>query len=123
LSELRTDLDEAFLQLHSLNSEKNKAVEGLRKEIMDLEAEMEALSVPYDTQISELQAKIIEEVKVLEKPFKCQYGKATYRKEYERSSWDTKALTGYAAAHPEIEQFKKITVVEASVSVSVGDLE
>ncbi len=24
-----------------------------------------------------------------------------------RTSWDTKALNGYAAAHPEIEQFKK----------------
>lgn len=121
MSELRTDLDEAFLQLHYLNSAKNKAVEGLRKKIMDLEAEMEELSGPYDIQISELQTKIIEEVKVLEKPFKCQYGKATYRKGYERSSWDTKALMGYAAAHPEIGQFKKITVVEASVSVSICD--
>ena len=57
------------------------------------------------------------------KSFKCPFGKATYRKEYERASWDSKALTGYAAAHPEIEQFKKITIVEASVSISVGGQE
>jgi hypothetical protein len=25
-----------------------------------------------------------------------------------RETWDTKALTGYAAAHPEIERFKKV---------------
>lgn len=31
---------------------------------------------------------------------------ATYVKG--RVSWDTRALTGYAAAHPEIERFKKV---------------
>ncbi len=32
-----------------------------------------------------------------------------------RVSWDTKALDGYAAAHPEIQQFKKVG--EPSVSI------
>ena len=32
-----------------------------------------------------------------------------------RVSWDTKALFGYAAAHPEIERFKKIGKPGASI--------
>jgi len=33
-----------------------------------------------------------------------------------RVSWDTKALTGYAAAHPEIERFRKV----GNPSVRIG---
>lgn len=40
-----------------------------------------------------------------------------------RVSWDTKALDGYAAAHPEIEQFCKVTAVGPSVSLKVVDNE
>jgi hypothetical protein len=117
------DLNEAFEKLHSLYGSRNKATETLRTQIMDLEKQIEAISEPYDQQIADLQAKIAEEVKFTGKSFKCSYGKATYRKEYERTSWDTKALMGYAATHPEIEQFKKTSLVEASVTISVGDLE
>ena len=38
---------------------------------------------------------------------------------YERTSWDGKALKGYAAAHPEIEQFMKVTTVSPSVTIKV----
>lgn len=38
---------------------------------------------------------------------------------YERTSWDGKALKGYAAAHPEIEQFMKVTTVAPSVTIKV----
>lgn len=113
------DLNEAFEKLHSLYGSRNKATETLRTQIMDLEKQMEAISEPYNQQISDLQAKIAEEVKFTGKSFKCSCGKATYRKEYERTSWDTKALMGYSAAHPEIEQFKKTSLVEASVTISV----
>jgi hypothetical protein len=42
------------------------------------------------------------------------------RNGYERSTWDSKALKGYAVAHPEIAEFCKITVVGPSVSIKVG---
>lgn len=36
----------------------------------------------------------------------------TIRNGYERTTWDGKALAGYAAAHPEIEQFCKVVLVQ-----------
>jgi hypothetical protein len=117
------DLEEAFFRLHNLYANRNTATEELKTKIIELETELEALSEPYNRQIMDLQEKIEAEVKLQGSAFKCSYGKATYRKEYERSSWDSKALMGYAAAHPEIEQFKNITLVEASVTISVGDLK
>ena len=41
------------------------------------------------------------------------------RNGYERKSWDNKALTGYAAAHPEIGQFCKVSAVKASAVIKV----
>lgn len=41
------------------------------------------------------------------------------RNGYERVSWDGKALIGYAAAHPEIEQFKSVSVTGPSVAIKV----
>lgn len=38
---------------------------------------------------------------------------------YERVTWDSKALAGYAAAHPEIEQFKSTAAVKPSAVISV----
>ena len=113
------NLDLAFAELHSQLSKKNEAIAEIHAKIMELEKEMEEISDPYDSKIAEIKTFIIENVKLQSKSFKCSYGKATFRKEHERSSWDSKALMGYAAAHPEIEQFKKTTLVEASVTISV----
>ena len=41
------------------------------------------------------------------------------RKGSERATWDGKALKGYAAAHPEIEQFCKVSVTSPSVTIKV----
>jgi len=45
--------------------------------------------------------------------------KATYRSGYDRVSYDSKALDGYAAAHPEVLAFRKATQCRPSVSVKV----
>ena len=41
------------------------------------------------------------------------------RKGSERTTWDSKALAGYAAAHPEIEQFKSVKMSSPAVVVTV----
>ena len=38
---------------------------------------------------------------------------------YTRTSWDGRALQGYAVAHPEIEQFRKQSEVKASAVIKV----
>ena len=41
------------------------------------------------------------------------------RNGYIRTSWNGKALEGYAAAHPEIEQFKSVSETGPSVIIKV----
>jgi hypothetical protein len=41
------------------------------------------------------------------------------RRGYTRKSWDSKALEGYGAAHPEIMQFCKVSETSPSVSIKV----
>lgn len=43
----------------------------------------------------------------------------SFRRGYVRTSWDSKALNGYAAAHPEIEQFRTEREIGPSVSIKV----
>lgn len=43
----------------------------------------------------------------------------SYRNGYVRTSWDSKALAGYAAAHPEIERFRTEREIGPSVSIKV----
>ena len=42
------------------------------------------------------------------------------RNGYTRTSWDGRALTGYAAAHPEIEQFCKRSEIKPSAVIKVA---
>lgn len=78
-------------------------------------AEKEALYLP---KMKELEEQIKAEVIKQGKAFKCMWGAVTYKKGHDRVSWDSKALSGYAAAHPEIEVFKNITKVAPSVNVN-----
>lgn len=68
-----------------------------------------------NNQIAQIEAEIKADVLVLGKSLIRNHFKAIYIKG--RESWDTKALDGFAAAHPEISQFKKIG--EPSVSIRV----
>ena len=41
------------------------------------------------------------------------------RNGYTRTSWDSRALSGYAAAHPEIQQFCKQSEIKPSAVIKV----
>lgn len=43
------------------------------------------------------------------------------RKGGTRTTWDSKALVGYAAAHPEIDQFKSVKTTAPSVVIKVTE--
>lgn len=43
----------------------------------------------------------------------------TYRSGYERASWNSMALDGYAAAHPEVLSFKSVTKVGPTAAIKV----
>ena len=112
------DLEAEFDAIFRLKNLKIANTISIYNDIQKLQLQLESMSQPYDEQI-ECHTKNIEKAVLLNgKSFKCDYGKATYRKESERPSWDNKALLGYAAAHPEIEQFRKVTTVKAGVMIS-----
>lgn len=112
------DLGAEFSAIDNLKRSITVLTESIDDEIHKLQLQRAYMTQPYDEAI-EFHTKNIENAVIQDgKSFKCDYGKATYRRESERSSWDNKALLGYAAAHPEIEQFRKVTVVKAAVMIS-----
>jgi len=115
-------IESDFQTLYATIASRNEAIRELHDKVMVLEKEIEAIAEPYEKIITETQEKIKSEVLASGKSFKCNSGKATFKKEYERHSWDDKALMGYAAVHPVVEQFRKTTVIPASVSITIGDL-
>jgi hypothetical protein len=75
-------------------------------------------------------APALETLKALEKDIKAYVletgevaeGGGLYisiRKGYARPSWDTRKLAGYAVAHPEILEFRKMTDVKPSAVIKV----
>ena len=89
----------------------------LTPEIKDLLAEIDAEFDPKIAELNQTKAILEAQIKaqVLEagRTIKGTYHSFVWSKP--RVSWDTKALDGYAAAHPEIQQFR----IEGSPSVSV----
>lgn len=74
---------------------------------------------PAIDQMNALKAKITQHVKETGETGDVDGVTVSIRKGSERVSWDTKALKGYAAAHPEIEQFCKVTITSPAVTVKV----
>ncbi len=102
-------------QMKQLFAEQTAVTEELTKQRNEIQALIDNVSDPYGEKIESLLEEIRYQVSLREKTFDCDLAKVSFKKGYIRSSWDTKALTGYAAAHPEIEQFKKETEVEPSI--------
>jgi len=87
---------------------------------LEVKAKLAEIDAKYLGQTSDLQAKIVDldkwirdEVKKLGTSIKGSRLHAVWNKG--RVTWNTKALDGYAAGHPEIAQFR--TEGEPSVSI------
>ena len=65
--------------------------------------------------LNDLENKIKSRVTDLGEPVRISGASATIRNGYTRETWDGKALNGYAAAHPEILQFRSETAVKPAV--------
>lgn len=87
---------------------------------VELMAEVQIIRLRYEAgqketqaRIAELRDKIKAGVLVLGRTVKGVGAQAIWIKP--RVSWDTKALSGYAAAHPEIDQFRKVGKPSVSI--------
>ena len=104
--------------IDAINQEKQTLIdEVLTPEIKEKLAEIDAEFDPKVDELSQqksmLEAEIKQEVLQAGRTVKGTYHSFVWSKP--RVSWDTKSLDGYAAAHPEIAQFR----IEGSPSVSV----
>jgi len=109
------------------------SLEVLLKNYRDKRAEYQPDIDMVQEQIEERKkviAPMLEELATLEKGIKSQAldnmlggsidgVSVRIRKGYTRTSWDNKALSGYAVAHPEIDQFRKTSEVKATAIIKV----
>jgi len=85
----------------------------IKEKLAEIDAEFDPKVDEIAQQKSMLEAAIKQEILQAGRTIKGTYHSFVWSKP--RVSWDTKALDGYAAAHPEIQQFR----IEGSPSVSV----
>lgn len=74
---------------------------------------------PQLKMMADLKKSIESHMKKTGEEFDCDAVKITRRKGYIRTSWNSQALIGYAVAHPEINEFKKTSVVKESLTIKV----
>ena len=85
----------------------------IKQKVAEIEAEFSPQYPAVDENIARLTEQIKDAVLTEGATVSGEYLQAVWVKG--RTSWDTKALEGYAAAHPEIMQFK----AEGNPSVSI----
>lgn len=86
--------------------------------------EYEALYVKLASSIERLASMkrgIQDTVKAFGRSVEHGNVEATFRKGYERTSWDSKGLDGYRVAHPEISAFRSTKQVGPSVAIKVKE--
>lgn len=112
-----TQLSELDAHLDVIRLDKQTAIDSvltdeIKAQLVAIDAEFDPLAEQVAGTIGELEAQVKEAVLSHGATVKGTYN-AVWSKP--RVSWNTSALDGYAAAHPEIEQFRKIG--EPSVSI------
>jgi len=85
----------------------------IKEKLAEIDAEFDPKVEDISQQKSMLEAEIKQEILEAGRTIKGTFHSFVWSKP--RVSWDTKALDGYALAHPEIAQFR----TEGSPSVSV----
>lgn len=111
LAELEAQAD--VLRLHFQNLRDAVLTQEQREQLADIDAEQQTALEALKGGIDSLTAEIKAEVASAGATVKADHLQAVYSKG--RVSWDTKALDGYAAGHPEVLPFRK----EGDPSVSI----
>ena len=104
--------------IDSISQEKQAAIDmvltpEIKEKLAEIDAEFDPKSDELSQQKSMLEAEIKQEILDAGRTIKGTFHSFVWSKP--RVSWDTKALDGYALAHPAIAQFR----TEGSPSVSV----
>ena len=85
----------------------------IKAQLENIDREIDPIIEQFNTRAAELADLIKAEVIAAGETVSGEFHQAVYMKG--RTSWDSKSLEGFAAAHPEILQFK--TIGSPSVSI------
>ena len=112
------ELTETRAQLDLLQLDKQRAIDSvltseIKAQLADIDAEFADKSATATDRADEIEKRIKDSVKAKGETVKATRLQAVFMR---RTSWDSGALTGYAAAHPEIEAFKRVS---ESVSIRI----
>jgi hypothetical protein len=110
-------MDELLERLKNISETQAKATAGLIAQMEVLQEQLGKVSEPYEQAKAELMAELKPLAIAHGKTYKGQCGTVKFRKGYIRYTWDGKALNGFAAAHPEILEFRKESEIAPSVNV------
>ena len=91
----------------------------LKPELDDIEA-MRELIKPQLEEINSLEAHIKKQALDEGIGAEIDGAKVTIRAGYTRTSWDSKALVGYAVVHPEINELRKQSEVKPSAIIKIN---
>lgn len=112
------ELAEFYAQRDLSEMEKKRLIDEvltaeIKAKIAEIEAEFSGKGESVSEKIAELEGEIKEAVKLSGASVKGQFIHAVFTKG--RITWDSKALDGYAKAHPELSEYRK----EGEPSVSL----
>lgn len=97
-------------------TENEATLEEMLEQYRDMQQELQPALDALNTLKKRIQSHVLETGQIAE----VEGAKVSIRRGYVRTSWDSKALDGYAAAHPEIERFRTEREIGPSAVVKVG---
>lgn len=106
-------------QLYELKAERAKAIAEIELAIAQLQALCDRTAAPYDFEIDTVTGDVVTATLELGCTVEADVGVARYTRGYTKVSYDSKKLDGYAAANPEVLEFRKVTEVKPRVKVTV----
>ena len=113
LAEVEAQLD--LLVLSKTELYDSLLTDDIKKRMAEIDAEFDDKIASAETGIVQLRNEIRQGVLELGSTVKGEFKMAVWNKP--RTSWDTKALNGYAAAHPSLNDLRKTG--EPSVTIRV----
>lgn len=116
------NIDDEMYIIHELKRSMEQELGPMKAQYQELEKVMREIMNPYVAQIQECEDRIRSAVLANKTSFDGSYGTAIYTKGYDRVTWDDAKLLGFAAVHPEIVPFRKVTLVAPTVRLAItGD--
>lgn len=112
LAELDAHRDTILVDVEALKQQIIPAE--VKQQLRDIDEEYDSKLEAISQERSQLELEVRDEVMVAGESVKGNVYRASYVEG--RTSWDTKALDGYAVAHPEIAQFKKLGAPSVRIS-------